>query len=157
MKLISSSQVGTKARSIFALLAVSAVFFSPISQNTSSAALKTCDGVQVAQVANYARQIFALQGLRNLENIKLQKAQLDLQNNTATGNPTGIQLAKIDVQSAQGNINNYNSQINGVDKKKQAILKVCKLPEDGKPPSTSGAKLKKCTALVVSTLESLAS
>lgn len=157
MKRISSSQVGTKARFIFALLAVSAVSFSPISQNTSSAALKTCDRVKVAQVANYARQIFALQGLRNLENIKLQKAQLDLQNNTAVGNSTRIQLAKIDVQSAQGNINNYNSQIDGVDKKKQAILKMCKLPEDGKPSSTSGARLKKCTAQVISSLESLAS
>ena len=150
-------QIGTKVRIFVALLAVFAVSFSPVSQNISSAALKTCNGVQVAQVANYARQIFALQGLRNLENIRLQKAQLDLEGNTAVGNPTGIELAKIDVRSAQGNINNYNSQINGVDQKKQAILKVCKLPVDGKAPSTSGAKLKKCTSLVISTLESLSS
>ena len=157
MKRTICSQGRTKARILIALLTVIAVLFSPLSSVTSSAALKTCNGVQVAQVANYARQIFALQGLRNLENLRLQKAQLDLQSNTAVGNPTGIQLAKIDVQSAQGNINNYNSQINGVDQKKQAILKVCKLPEDGKPPSTSGAKLKKCTSLVISTLESLSS
>ncbi len=140
-----------------ALIAVFAIFLSPFSQLTSSAALKTCTGVQVAQVANYARQIYAIQGLRQLENVRLQKAKLDLESNTAVGNPTGIQLAKIDVQSAQGNINNYNSQINEIDKKKQAILKVCKLPEDGKTSSTSGAKLKKCTASVVVTLESLAS
>jgi hypothetical protein len=140
-----------------ALIAVFAIFLSPFSQLTSSAALKTCTGVQVAQVANYARQIYAIQGLRQLENIRLQKAQLDLESNTAVGNPTGIQLAKIDVQSAQGNINNYNSQINGIDQKKQAILKVCKFPEEGKAPGTSGTKLKKCTASVVVTLESLAS
>lgn len=157
MKPISSSYVGIKVRVFFTLGTVIVVSFISVTQNISSAALKTCNGVQVAQVANYGRQIFALQGLRDVENIKLQKAQLELQNNIAGGNTTGVQRTRINVQSAQGNINNYELQINGVNQKKQAVLKVCKLPKEGKASSTSGTKLKKCTSLVISTLESLAS
>ena len=121
------------------------------------AAPKVCDGIKTAQVANFSRQIFALQNLRELETTRYQKAEINYTNNLVLGNSSGAQLAKIDMQSAQGNINNYNSQINQIDQKRQAILKTCTLPNSGSSSSSTKSKLAKCSTTTINALNNLAS
>lgn len=123
----------------------------------TSAAPKVCDGVKTAQVANFARQIFALKNLREIENTKYKKAELDYRDWVALGNPSRAQLAMIDIQSAQGNVNKYNAQIDQIDQKRQAILKTCRLPSEGDKELSSKSKLKKCSTSTINALNSLSS
>lgn len=140
-----------------ALISIIALWLSILGSNFGSAVLKTCDGVQIAQVTNYGRQIYVIRNLKDLEVTRLQKAQINFQNQSLLGNSTGVALARIEIQSAQRNIDNYTSQINTIDVKERALLKVCKVPENGVPLKVPASKIKKCTSSVITLLSSLAS